>query len=186
MLSAPPGLYYTATVAGLMVLLRLSRQLGAVFLLITFPVTLAHELTHLVLGYLTGGQPSGHRIIPRRSARGYILGSVTCNNVRWYNGLFIGLAPLLLLPLAFAVLVWRVRLQPQPALTEASLGPVHRRPCGREPAIDAGYPRGASLVVVADCHAGRTRGNRCQRVVGCACSVPTRVPVTGVTPHRAA
>jgi hypothetical protein len=118
MLSAPPGLDYGATVAALMLLLHLSRQLGAVFLLITFPITLAHELTHLVLGFLTAGQPSGLRILPRRSARGYILGSVTCNNVRWYNGLFIGLAPLLLLPLAFAVLVWRVRLQPQPALSE--------------------------------------------------------------------
>ena len=117
-LSTPPGLYYGVIVAGLMVLLHLSRRFGAVFQLITFPVTLAHELTHLVLGLLTGGQPSGFRIFPRRSARGYVLGSVTCNNVRWYNGLFIGLAPLLLLPLAFAVLVWRVRLQPQPALTE--------------------------------------------------------------------
>lgn len=120
MLSTPPGLYYGVIVAGLMVLLRLSRQFGAVFLLVTFPITLAHELTHLVLGFLTGGQPSGLRIFPRRSARGYILGSVTCNNVRWYNGLFIGFAPLLLLPLAFAVLVWRVRLQPQPTLTEAA------------------------------------------------------------------
>ena len=119
-LSAPPGLYYTATVAGLMVLLRLSRRFGAVFLLITFPVTLAHELTHLVLGYLTGGQPSGFRILPRRSARGYILGAVTCNNVRWYNGLFIGLAPLLLLPLALALLSWRLRAQPEVSADEAA------------------------------------------------------------------
>jgi hypothetical protein len=118
MLSTPPGLYYSLIVAGLMMLLHLSRQFGAMFLLITFPVTLAHELMHLVLGFLTGVQPSGFRIVPRRSARGYILGSVTCNNVRWYNGLFIGFAPLLLLPLAFAVLVWRVHLQPQPTLTE--------------------------------------------------------------------
>ncbi|MBS1246498.1 MAG: hypothetical protein H6R47_697 [Proteobacteria bacterium] len=119
MLSAPPGLYYSATVAGLMVLLRLSRQFGAVFLLITFPVTLAHELTHLVLGYLTGGQPSGLRLLPRRSARGYILGSVTCNNVRWYNGLFIGLAPLLLLPLALALLSWRLHAPPEVNALEA-------------------------------------------------------------------
>jgi hypothetical protein len=119
-LSTPPGLTYSATVAGLMLLLHLSRQFGALFLLITFPITLAHELTHLMLGFLTGGQPSGLRILPRRSARGYILGSVTCNNVRWYNGLFIGLAPLLLLPLAFAVLVWRLRLQPQATMSEAT------------------------------------------------------------------
>jgi hypothetical protein len=120
LLSTPPGLYYSVMVVGLIVLLHLSRLFGAVFLLITFPVTLAHELTHLVLGFLTGGQPSGFRILPRRGARGYALGSVTCNNVRWYNGLFIGLAPLLLLPLAFALLVWRVRLQPQPDLTETA------------------------------------------------------------------
>ena len=119
MLSTPPGLTYGASVIGLMVLLHLSRQLGVVFLLITFPITLAHELTHLVFGYLSGGQPSGLRILPRRSARGYILGSVTCNNVRWYNGLFIGLAPLILLPLAFVVLIWRVHLQPQAAMSEA-------------------------------------------------------------------
>jgi hypothetical protein len=120
MLSTPPGLYYSATVAGLMVLLRLSRQLGVLFLLVTFPVTLTHELMHFVLAVLTGGQPSGFRIFPRRSARGYVLGSVTCNNVRWYNGLFIGLAPLLLLPLAFVVLVWRVHAQPAATLNEAA------------------------------------------------------------------
>jgi hypothetical protein len=119
-LSTPAGLTYAATVVGLMVLLRLSRQLGALFLLITFPVTLVHELAHLVLGFLTGGQPSGLRIFPRRSARGYVLGSVTCNNIRWYNGLFIGLAPLLLLPVAFAVLVWRVRTHPVATLSEAT------------------------------------------------------------------
>lgn len=120
MLSSPPGLYYGVAVAGLMMLLHFSRKFGTVFLLITFPVTLAHELMHLVLGFLTAGQPSNFRIFPRRSAGGYILGSVTCNNVRWYNGLFIGLAPLLLLPLAFAVLVWRVRLQPQPVMSEVT------------------------------------------------------------------
>jgi hypothetical protein len=119
-LSTRPGLIYAATVVVLMVILQLSRRFGALFLLITFPVTLAHEFTHLVLGFITGGQPSGLRIFPRRSARGYVLGSVTCNNVRWYNGLFIGLAPLLLLPVAFVVLVWRVRTQPAATLDEAA------------------------------------------------------------------
>jgi len=119
MLSTPPGLTYSASVAGLMVLLHLGRQLGVVFLLITFPITLAHEFTHLVFGYLSGGQPSGLRIFPRRSARGYILGSVTCNNVRWYNGLFIGFAPVLLLPFALGLLSWRLHAPPEVNALEA-------------------------------------------------------------------
>jgi len=38
--------------------------------------------------------------------------------VRWYNGLVIGLAPLLLLPVAAALLLWRSRTGADLALTE--------------------------------------------------------------------
>jgi len=94
-------------VVALLGLLLLSCRLGALFFVAAFPATLAHELMHLFVGLLTFGQPSGLRLIPARRASGYALGSVTCHNVRWYNGLFIGLAPLLLLPLALVLLLWR-------------------------------------------------------------------------------
>jgi hypothetical protein len=54
------------------------------------------------------GRPSGLSVVPRRVANGYALGSVRFASVRWYNGCFIGLAPLLLLPLALWLLVWRL------------------------------------------------------------------------------
>jgi len=117
-LNTHTGQLYLAAVLGLMLLLALSRRFGLVFFAAAFPATLAHELSHLLFGVLANGRPSGIRLWPRRSARGYVLGSVTCNNVRWYNGWLIGLAPLALLPFAVLLLRWRVHSTPVVALAE--------------------------------------------------------------------
>lgn len=114
------GQLYALAVIAILVLLLLTRRLGALYFVTTFPVTLAHELMHLLLGFITLGRPCGFRVWPRRSAGGYVLGSVSCRNVRWYNGLFIGLAPVLMLPLALALLAWRLRAQPQANAAEAA------------------------------------------------------------------
>lgn len=110
---------YLGALLAVVLLLALSRRLLRVFFVLAFPATLAHELTHLVFGWLSNGRPAGLSLLPRRSGRGYVLGCVTCNNVRWYNGLLIGLAPLALLP--FAILLFRWRSQSLTAfdLTEA-------------------------------------------------------------------
>lgn len=108
LLASPAGERYLLAVVVLLGLLLISRRLGVLFFVAAFPATLAHELMHLCVGLLTFGRPSGLRLIPARRASGYALGSVTCHNLRWYNGLLIGLAPLLLLPLALALLLWRV------------------------------------------------------------------------------
>jgi hypothetical protein len=112
------GQLYLATVLGLMLALGLSRRFGLVFFAAAFPATLAHELVHLLFSLLANGRPSSMRLWPRRSTRGYVLGSVTCNNVRWYNGWLIGLAPLALLPFAVLLLRWRVHSAPAVALAE--------------------------------------------------------------------
>jgi len=109
LLASGAGERHLLAVVALLGSLLLGRRLGALFFVAAFPATLAHELMHLFVGLLTFGQPSGLRLIPARRASGYALGSVTCQNVRWYNGLFIGLAPLLLLPLAVVLLLWRAR-----------------------------------------------------------------------------
>lgn len=106
------GRLYLAAVLGLILLLGLSRRFGAVFFLAAFPATLAHELSHLLLGWLANGRPVAVRLWPRRGAGGYVLGSVTCQNVRWYNGWLIGLAPLILMPFAWLLLRWRVHSAP--------------------------------------------------------------------------
>lgn len=99
-------LYFGALLA-VVVVLAVSRRLLLLFFALALPATLAHELMHLAFGWLSNGRPSGFSLLPRRKGRGYVLGSVTCNNVRWYNGLFIGLAPLALLPFAALLFRWR-------------------------------------------------------------------------------
>jgi hypothetical protein len=116
----PATLLYGGAVLVLILLLGATRRLGLAFLVSAFPATLAHELMHLGIALITNGRPSALRLLPRRSARGYTLGSVTCSNVRWYNGLFIGLAPLALLPLAAELFRWRVRLGPAADVSEAA------------------------------------------------------------------
>lgn len=117
-LVTPPVSWYCGAVAALVLLLIASRRFGALFLVTSFPVTVAHELTHLLAGLVSNGRPSQLRLLPRRSTTGYVLGSVTCSNVRWYNGLIIGLAPLLLLPVAAALMLWRTRAGADVALAE--------------------------------------------------------------------
>ncbi len=117
-LLSPPASWYLAAVAAILLLLIASRRLGPLFLVSSFPVTVAHEFTHLLAGLVSNGRPSQLRLLPRRSANGYVLGSVTCSNVRWYNGLVIGLAPLLLLPVAVALVLWRTHTGARLALAE--------------------------------------------------------------------
>jgi hypothetical protein len=118
-LTGTNGQLYALAVSVLLALLLLARQLGTVYFVTTFPVTLAHELMHLLLGFVAHGQPCSFRLWPRRVANGYVLGSVSCRNVRWYNGLLIGLAPMLLLPGALALFSWRLHTAPEATAAEA-------------------------------------------------------------------
>lgn len=119
-LTSTNGQLYALAVSVILALLLLTRRLGVIYFVTAFPVTLAHELMHLLLGFVTHGQPCGFRVWPRRSANGYVLGSVSCRNVRWYNGLFIGFAPVLLLPCALALLIWRLHAAPEVTAAEAA------------------------------------------------------------------
>ena len=108
-LHTPVGALYLAAVLGLLGLLLALRRLAPVFFVAIFPATVVHELMHFGAALLLKGKPSGFGLIPRRRKDGYVLGSVCCANVRWYNGLFIGLAPLALLVVAVILSAWRVR-----------------------------------------------------------------------------
>ncbi|RII25398.1 MAG: hypothetical protein CXR31_14495 [Geobacter sp.] len=79
-------------------------------ILYALPATLLHELSHLVVAFVTGGRPTGFSIIPTpRFAtladgtvrRGWVLGSVTIRNAGPLASLPTGLAPLLLIPVAW-------------------------------------------------------------------------------------
>lgn len=91
---------YLAPAAIVAVLIRALEDRFVLFWLITLPGTAAHEICHFAAGALTNAKPTGLSLWPSRAKDGYILGSVTFANLRWYNAAVACLAPILLLPLA--------------------------------------------------------------------------------------
>ena len=73
--------------------------------LLSLPGTIAHELTHFVVGLLLLAKPRGFSIWPRAEGSTWRLGSVSFGNIGLLNGALVALAPLLLLPIAWLCLV---------------------------------------------------------------------------------
>ena len=73
--------------------------------LLSLPGTFAHELAHFLVGWILRARPHGFSIWPRPDGRGWRLGSVSFGNIGLLNGVWVTLAPLLLLPLAWLCLV---------------------------------------------------------------------------------
>ena len=107
-----PAFLFGASVLALVVFLHWARRMFWVFSLLVLPGTFAHESCHFLLGLLLNGQPASFTLMPRRDGRGWVMGSVAFTHLRWYNCFFIGMAPLLLLPLAWGLTHWRLRLGP--------------------------------------------------------------------------
>lgn len=75
---------------------------GAFFFLAAFPGTVAHELAHYLTALLLRGQPRPINLVPRKTDDGWALGSVTFVPT-YFNGSFVAMAPLLLLPVAWLI-----------------------------------------------------------------------------------
>jgi hypothetical protein len=87
-----------------LMLLRL-RRWPLLFALCIWPGTFAHELLHYLAGWVAGAKPVSLSLIPRRTAEGgWVLGSVSFSNLRWWNSVPVSLAPLALLP--FSAYLW--------------------------------------------------------------------------------
>lgn len=72
-----------------------------VFALLALPSTFFHELMHFLIALLTHGRPKSLSLLPRRDGGYYHLGHVQVANLTSLNAPFIGMAPLLLIPLAW-------------------------------------------------------------------------------------
>jgi hypothetical protein len=72
---------------------------------LSLPGTIAHELTHFIVGVLLRAKPRGFSAWPKAVGRSWRLGSVSFGNIGLLNGVFVALAPLLLLPIAWLCLV---------------------------------------------------------------------------------
>ena len=87
-------------------ILRLFRHNIVAFWLAALPGVILHEMSHWMMAFATFGRPGFPRFIPKKMGSAYALGRVPIHNPRWFNGALIGLSPLLLMPLAYAVIVY--------------------------------------------------------------------------------
>ena len=72
---------------------------------LSLPGTIAHELMHFIVGALLLAKPRGFSVWPKAVGRSWRLGSVSFSKIGLLNGVFVALAPLLLLPIAWLCLV---------------------------------------------------------------------------------
>ncbi len=116
-----PALAYLLALSAVLWFMNQARRSMWLVSLMALPGTFCHELCHWVLGKLLNGQPLHFTVLPRREGRGFILGSVGFANLRWYNAFFVGLAPLLMLPLAYGLFLWRLDAMPSLGWPEAAM-----------------------------------------------------------------
>jgi hypothetical protein len=174
---------YLAGTAAMLWLLNQARRSFWLFSLLALPGTLCHELCHWTVGHLLNGRPVHFTVLPRREGRGFVLGAVALANLRWYNAFFIGLAPLLLLPAAYGLFLWRLGGRPVLGWPEAGMGFLLANlifgaiPSGQDLRIAARSPIGWLLLAGALGwgwrRMERQRGGRVTR------SQPGRIPAPG-------
>lgn len=68
--------------------------------LLALPGVFLHEVMHLIVGIVFCASPASFSVIPRRDGDRYLLGSVTFRSANLINSVFVGMAPILLLPVA--------------------------------------------------------------------------------------
>jgi hypothetical protein len=69
---------------------------------VNLPGTLLHEFSHFIVAVLFNGKPTSLSVLPEQMKDGsWAGGYVMFSNIRWYNAMPIGFAPLLVLLLAW-------------------------------------------------------------------------------------
>jgi hypothetical protein len=97
---------YLVAVTAIAAVLHWLRRMPRFFSLLSLPGTIGHEVLHFLVGTVTLARPIQASLLPRFHRDGSTtLGYVMFANIRWYNALFVGFAPLLALPAALW-LVW--------------------------------------------------------------------------------
>lgn len=67
---------------------------------IVWPGTVVHEVMHTLMGIVLQANPSNFSVMPQKSIPGVprVIGSVSFNNMHWFNTAPIALAPLFIIP----------------------------------------------------------------------------------------
>lgn len=96
-------------------MIRTFHRWAHAYALIWWPGTVAHELSHFIIGLFLGADPVKLCVLPRHNkATGeLVLGEVVFNNLRWWNKLPVGIAPLIILTPVGTLLVYKTLSLPQ-------------------------------------------------------------------------
>ena len=90
-----------AAVAAMLLLMGLSRRAGLwIYALVALPGTALHEFSHWLVALCLGGSPSCPSLWPTKTDKTWRLGEVRFRP-GYLRSMFVGLAPLLLAPLAW-------------------------------------------------------------------------------------
>lgn len=100
---AAPSLLLMATWFGL---LRYFRYSGYGIALLAVVGTSLHEASHFCVGFVLRAKPVSVNLFPKREGNRWVLGSVGFTGLNIFNSAFVGLAPLLLMGVAWGVLAW--------------------------------------------------------------------------------
>ncbi|HEX7553998.1 MAG TPA: hypothetical protein VF378_10615 [Geothrix sp.] len=114
-------LVYLAGLAAMLWVLNQAKRSFWLCALLALPGTLCHETCHWLVGKVLNAQPVHFTVLPSREGHGFVLGAVAFRHLRWYNSFFVGMAPLLLLPLAYGLLLWRLGSHPTMDWPEAAM-----------------------------------------------------------------
>ena len=99
---------YLAVVTATAALLHYLQRMPRFFSLISLPGTVGHEFLHFLVGTLALARPVKVSLMPKFHRDGSAtLGFVRFSNIRWYNALWVGFAPLLALPAALWLVYYR-------------------------------------------------------------------------------
>jgi hypothetical protein len=114
---------YLVAVTALAIALHWLRRMPRFFSLLSLPGTFGHELLHFLVGTLTLAKPIKASLLPKFHRDGSAtLGYVMFANIRWYNALFVGFAPLIALPFALWLVSYRAAQVPPLAWPELAWG----------------------------------------------------------------
>ncbi len=88
-----------------LVLLWRWRYSGYGIAVLSLPGTVLHEFMHYLVGALLRAEPVSVSLWPRREGNYWVLGSVGFARLRLWNAAFVALAPLLLLPAGYGLIL---------------------------------------------------------------------------------
>lgn len=104
---------------GLVAAIVATKRFLPIYILLAWPATIVHELSHFIVGVLLQARPVGFSVIPKRSATGWTLGEVRFSDLGPFNTIPVAMAPLLIM---LPVAVWMSTALPCPFLPGHALG----------------------------------------------------------------